>query len=214
MKETTSKEKVLKKIRDALITREDPFNPNLDWDSSVYQPVDDCLEIHFAEELTKVDGKFIFCTDFLDFIDNLLQVIETDKLKSFICLEKSLQILLDEAQVNYISNPIHIEQAETSITLCEALIARLGSVIVSSKQTAGRRLFSYAKNHIVVAYTSQLVPDIRDGLTRIREKYGKNIPSLITSITGPSRTADIEKTLVLGAHGPKELYVFLIDDTE
>jgi len=45
-----------------------------------------------------------------------------------------------------------------------------------------------------------------------KEKYGGNFPSQMTVITGPSRTADIEKTLVMGAHGPKELYVFMIDD--
>ena len=39
------------------------------------------------------------------------------------------------------------------------------------------------------------------------------IPSLVSFITGPSRTADIEKTLVMGMHGPKEVYLFLIDDT-
>lgn len=38
------------------------------------------------------------------------------------------------------------------------------------------------------------------------------MPSMVTLITGPSRTADIEKTLVMGAHGPKELYVFLLED--
>ena len=54
--------------------------------------------------------------------------------------------------------------------------------------------------------------DLKDGFNRLKEKYGQKLPSMISTITGPSRTADIEKTLVLGAHGPKELYVFLIDD--
>jgi L-lactate dehydrogenase complex protein LldG len=49
-------------------------------------------------------------------------------------------------------------------------------------------------------------------LRLIRKKYEDGFPSLISFITGPSRTADIEKTLVMGAHGPKELYVFLIED--
>jgi L-lactate dehydrogenase complex protein LldG len=46
----------------------------------------------------------------------------------------------------------------------------------------------------------------------IMQKYDGALPSMISFATGPSRTADIEKTLVLGAHGPKEVYVFLIDD--
>ena len=43
-------------------------------------------------------------------------------------------------------------------------------------------------------------------------RYGANMPSMISFITGASRTADIEKTLVKGAHGPKELTLFLVDD--
>ncbi|MCK5078809.1 MAG: LUD domain-containing protein, partial [Bacteroidales bacterium] len=51
-----------------------------------------------------------------------------------------------------------------------------------------------------------------DALKGMKEKYGQDLPSMISLITGPSRTADIEKTLVMGAHGPRELYVFLVDD--
>jgi len=46
----------------------------------------------------------------------------------------------------------------------------------------------------------------------MKRKYKDEYPSMISLITGPSRTADIEKTLIIGAHGPKEVYVFLIDD--
>jgi L-lactate dehydrogenase complex protein LldG len=63
-----------------------------------------------------------------------------------------------------------------------------------------------------VAYTHQIVPNIKQGLQWVvSENNGTNLPSMINLNTGPSRTADIEKTLVLGAHGPKEVYLFLID---
>ena len=51
----------------------------------------------------------------------------------------------------------------------------------------------------------------QDALQGAREKYGEQLPSLITFATGPSRTADIEKTLVVGVHGPKEVYLFLVE---
>ncbi len=98
------------------------------------------------------------------------------------------------------------------ITLCEFLVARTGSIIVSSRQKAGRRLPVYSNIHITVAYTSQLVYNLKDAFRELKKKYEPNFPSQVTTITGPSQTADIEKTLVQGAHGPKEIFLFLIDD--
>jgi L-lactate dehydrogenase complex protein LldG len=76
---------------------------------------------------------------------------------------------------------------------------------------AGRRLSIYPPVHIVLAYTSQIVLDLKDGFKLLKTRYGNQLPSMITTVTGPSRTADIEKTLVKGAHGPKELFVFLLE---
>jgi L-lactate dehydrogenase complex protein LldG len=55
------------------------------------------------------------------------------------------------------------------------------------------------------------VYDIEEGLQTLKEKYSDKFPSLVTLATGPSRTADIEKTLVVGIHGPKEVYLFLVE---
>lgn len=84
--------------------------------------------------------------------------------------------------------------------------------MVSSAQASGRRLIVYPDVHIVVAYASQIVLDLTEALNVVAERYKNNFPSLVSVISGPSRTADIEKTLVMGAHGPRELYLFLIDD--
>jgi L-lactate dehydrogenase complex protein LldG len=46
----------------------------------------------------------------------------------------------------------------------------------------------------------------------LRNKYGSNLPSMLCFETGPSRTSDIERTIVIGAQGPREVYLFLIDD--
>jgi len=48
-------------------------------------------------------------------------------------------------------------------------------------------------------------------LLGLKEKYNQRLPSSISFATGPSRTADIEKTLVVGVHGPKQVYLFLVD---
>ena len=70
-------------------------------------------------------------------------------------------------------------------------------------------MFVYPPVHIVIANKNQLVDYLEKAYSEIHEKYKNDLPSQITLITGPSRTADIEKTLVLGAHGPRELRVFM-----
>jgi L-lactate dehydrogenase complex protein LldG len=78
----------------------------------------------------------------------------------------------------------------------------------------GRRLTIYPPIHVVVAFASQIVPDLPEGIAYLRQLHPEGLPSMVSLVTGPSRTADIEKTLVLGAHGPKELHVILIDDLD
>jgi len=101
---------------------------------------------------------------------------------------------------------------DVSITGCEYLVARTGSIVMSAAQESGRTTSVYAPIHICIAYNNQLLFDIKDALSFLKEKYKDNFPSFITFATGPSRTADIEKTLVTGVHGPKEVYCFLVED--
>jgi L-lactate dehydrogenase complex protein LldG len=82
---------------------------------------------------------------------------------------------------------------------------------MSAAQQSGRTVSVYAPVHICIAYTGQLVYELKDALQKIKEKYPGGIPSLVTFATGPSRTADIEKTLVTGVHGPREVYCFLVE---
>lgn len=209
---TTSKEKLLKKIRKALLEkRENPY-PNLE-ELPLYPPPNEIPEIIFAEELTKVNGSFVFCEDEIQFIENILLLAEEKKWRKIYCWEPKLQELLNRYEYPFYATDKDFELAEVGITSCEALIARNGSIMISNGNASGRRLSIFPHAHIVIAYSSQLVMDLKDGFKIIKQKYGNNLPSIISAVTGPSRTADIEKTLVLGAHGPKELYVFLLDDT-
>lgn len=104
-----------------------------------------------------------------------------------------------------------LESADVGITGCEALIAQTGSVLVSSKGCGGRALSVLPPHHIVLATRDQLLSTLLDGYDLLRKKYPKGLPSFISFITGASRTGDIERILVLGAHGPKRLTVILID---
>lgn len=201
---------MLKKVRQALLQkREHPYPAHEE--TPLYFDIEEPLDILFATRLTTVAGKFVFCEDELQLMENLLVLAEKEKVTKIYVWESAVQQLLDRYGFPYYSTDKRFNDAEVGITTCEALIARHGSILVSNAGVAGRRLSIYPHIHVVIAYTSQLVLDIKDGLDLMRRKYGDDLPTLISVITGPSRTADIEKTLVLGAHGPKDVYVFLLD---
>lgn len=211
MKATTSKEKMLKKIRRALLEKRDNPYPNLE-DTALYEKYTGHLDVLFAEQLTAVSGNFVFCENEIQLIENLLQLADEKSWRKIYCWESPIQKLLSTYEYPFYSTDTDFLNADVGITSCEALIARNGSVMVTNGNEAGRRLSIYPHIHVVIAYTSQLVLDLKDAFKLLNERYPNNLPSMISNITGPSRTADIEKTLVLGAHGPKELFVFLLED--
>lgn len=202
---------MLKKIRQALLQKRD--NPHMDFeDSPLYKDEEESLDVTFARELTRASGNFVYCDGEIALIENLILLAEKLKVKKIFAWEKDIQGLLGSYGFPVYTSDHNFEAADVGITTCEALIARNGSVLVSNANAAGRRLSIYPPVHIVVAKASQLVMDIKHGLRRLAERYPNELPSMVTLITGPSRTADIEKMLVLGAHGPKDLYVFLVED--
>ncbi|HEY3900707.1 MAG TPA: lactate utilization protein [Chthoniobacter sp.] len=103
-----------------------------------------------------------------------------------------------------------LEACDAAITGCEALVAQTGSVCVTGASSGGRALSVLPPHHIVIAQKAQVVADLPAAFELLAQKYKRGYPSFISFITGPSRTGDIERILVLGAHGPKKLTVLLL----
>ena len=103
-----------------------------------------------------------------------------------------------------------LEQCDVGISECDALVAQTGTVVVTSRSAGGRALSCLPPHHVVIARREQLVADLPAAFLLIARKHGADYPSMISFITGPSRTADIERTLVLGAHGPRRLTIFVL----
>lgn len=210
MKVSSSKEKILKKIREALSNSTPLPFPKSEGTSSVFPPQTEDLEILFAEEFIKLLGKFAFCINETDAKNQIKKLILQQKWQNVYCNEIELLNLFKPKEFSEIKKS-SLANCEAAVTSCNYLVARTGAIVMSSDQQSGRTVSAYAPVHICIAYTDQLVFDTRDALKDLKKKYGNNIPSFITFAAGPSRTADIEKTLVVGVHGPKEVYVFLID---
>lgn len=118
---------------------------------------------------------------------------------------------LPVCQTNGGYDKAELESCDAGITECDALVAQTGSVLVTSRSAGGRALSVLPPHHVVLARSAQLVADLPDAFGLLQRKYADNYPSLISFITGPSRTGDIERILVLGAHGPKRLTILCLD---
>jgi L-lactate dehydrogenase complex protein LldG len=211
MKVSQAKENILKKIRQALTNSTPLPFPQSEGNNTVFQVSQQELEIEFAEKFTNLLGKFIFCVNHQELASQLNALVDYNNFKNIYCIEEKLKTVLSKNNYSNFS-ATDLNLCDAAITSCELLIARTGSIVMSSAQASGRTVSVYAPIHICIAYSNQLVYDIKDGLQLLKEKFQNNLPSLITFATGPSRTADIEKSLVVGVHGPKEVYLFLVDE--
>ena len=180
-------------------------------DEAVYKPIAPDAPRCFKQELEAIDGH---CELFHNATEAAawLQAFMAEKgLNYLFCRDRQLAEQLAAHGIAVSHKADDFAPMQAGITGCELLVARTGSVIMSAALPSGRQMHGYAPIHIVWAYTHQLVGYLGEAYAALQDKYAGKLPSSITTVTGPSRTADIEKTLVLGAHGPKELHVLLME---
>lgn len=211
-KKTDARTEILGRIQNGLAARvERPFPEVLEVPpASVFSGTELPIEEQFVTEFTKLGGVFVFCADADELTQNIVALAQQREWKKVMCTEAALALLLEDGGLTVTNPEEHIEDAEVCITGCEALVARTGSVVISSAQPLGRTATIYYPVHIIVAAVSQILPDLQEGLD-LFTKGGRPLPSMIHFNTGPSRTADIEKTLVVGVHGPGEVILMLVD---
>lgn len=215
LKTSRAKENILARIRKELNLASTPLpfpaaeklNDEI-FASSGYSP-----EEEFAINFSHLGGRFVFCDSHTELVDNIYALSQNRDWGRVLCADEEVFSALQAAHPQCVEwKSEEVEEADACITGCEALVARTGSAVISSRQYMGRTTTIFYPVHIIVAYTSQIVPDINDGIELMKKRYGNNLPSMINLNTGPSRTADIEKTLVVGVHGPAEVFCFLVNN--
>jgi L-lactate dehydrogenase complex protein LldG len=125
------------------------------------------------------------------------------ELTDFVCSKLGLPVCMTDKGYDVAD----LESCNAGVTECDALVSQTGSVLLTSRSGGGRALSVLPPHHVVLARREQLVRDLPEAFGLLQKTYGANYPSFISFITGPSRTGDIERILVLGAHGPKQLTI-------
>ncbi len=204
------RERILDRIRKANV----PLDPAIDGASvtldQIYAPIPDAMERFLAEckaNLTevKIAGDAEGSTHALgELLSSLpagsVYVQDHPSLRRFTAA-------FGDRPVLWSSGGRAPEDCQVTITLCEGLIAQTGSIL-SSSRSGGRGGSIIPPTHIVYATSDQLMPDITTALRKAMNSDLKDA-SYFGLITGSSRTADIEKILVQGAHGPRKVAIVL-----
>jgi L-lactate dehydrogenase complex protein LldG len=206
-----SREAILARIREGLRTPA-PAMEAQTFLGPIFEPVENPLE-RFQQECK---GNLMECqltADGAASAQALAQVLQSlPGGEVFVQDDPALRRLMADAvtarQIRWSSQGGPAESSQATVTLADALIAQTGSIFVSASG-GGRGASVVAPTHIVYAFAKQLVPDLVTALRNATADGRLDKNSYACVISGSSRTADIEKILVQGAHGPMRLVVIV-----
>lgn len=169
-----------------------------------------------SDNLTKLKAQFYPVKNLNQAIDLVKDLASKNKWKNVAYHNHELVTPVAQAvdgvawSVDESFNKEKLEQVDVGLTSCVSIVAQFGTILVSSETSGGRALSILPPAHVVIARVDQVVPDLAACIENVNAHFKGKLPSMLSFITGPSRTGDIERILVLGAHGPKELHLILI----
>jgi L-lactate utilization protein LutC len=117
---------------------------------------------------------------------------------------------LDWNELDICTGPIRGD-VPVVLSMAYAGIAETGTVVMVSGPATPTTHNFLCEHHLIALHSQALVPYPEDLWQRLRREFD-SVPRTINLITGPSRTADIEQTIQLGAHGPRHLHVLIYSD--
>ena len=211
----TFKEQILAKVRNALIEKPEAMFKDIDQRTETWVPIseEDGTAITFAQNFKEVGGIFIYLDDENEFVDCLRQLAPENGWEPLWCTSPAMQALLKRHGIAYTDyterEPKH---KLVSLTDCECLVAQTGSILLSDTLAGSRQAYALPDVLLVFATTDQIAGGLKEAFRFVRKRHGNKMPSQLTFVTGPSRTTDIEQTLVIGANGIRQVAVFLVDE--
>ena len=210
----TFKEQILAKVRNALIEKPEAMFKDIDQRTETWVPIseEDGTAITFAQNFKDLDGIFIYLEDENEFADCIRQLAPENGWEPLWCTSPAMQALLTRYGIAFTDSPDREpKQKLVSLMDCECLVAQTGSILLSDKLAGSRQAYALPDVLLVFATTDQIAGGVKEAFRYVRKQHGNKMPSQLTFVTGPSRTTDIEQTLVIGANGIRQVAVFLVD---
>ena len=214
-RETTNKEQILTKIRNAVFEKQEALFKDIDLLTDTHVPIneEDGEAVTFVKNFQDNGGIFMYLENEYDFAACITQLCAENGWSPLWCGSPVMQDTLERCGVPYTTDSQREpKQQLVSITDCEYLIAQTGSIVITDHLTPDSRYLTMPDVHIVFARMSQIMPNLKVALSKVKEKYSKTKMGQISIISGLTRTYAIEQTEVRGVFGPKQIAVFLVED--
>lgn len=211
LQEITPKERILKRIREALIAAPAAVKRGIDLDSSVFIPAGASLDVVFAENFVHKGGRFVYCENMEEAIQSIAFLAKENQWNDHIyCHDEAVESILQCAGLSYGKEPIDSVLRQVGVSSCRCLVANDGSILFDANLT-GRRIFASADAIVFVALIEQIAPDLRTFWKTFRNH--EPFPSMLSLWTGQSHFTDIDGSPVQG-FGPRQTFLVLIDHIE
>lgn len=208
LQEITPKERILKRIREALTAAPITVERAIDLDSSVFVPAGATLDVVFAENFVHRGGQFVYCENMEEAVQSLLYLADENQWHGNIfCRDESVEHILQWAGIPYGKEPVDGVLKSVGVCSCRCLVANDGSILFDSV-SAGRRIFAQADTVIFIALSEQIMPDLRTFWKT--QQADDDLPSMMSLWTGLSHFVDVDGIPMQG-FGPKNIYLVLID---
>lgn len=214
-KDCTSKEQILAKVRNAILEKDENHFIDINLLDDTWIPVkeEDGNEFTFIERFKNNGGIFMYFGEMSHFKEAMKQFVSENNWSPLLTTSPKIKEIFADTDIDFCDDYKDLNRKKNvSIVDCECLIAQTGSVLVSDVTAGSRMSYSCADILLVLARPSQFVNKIKDALLLMKDRYGNELPSGMTILSGPSCSADIDNTLVVGALGCKQLALFLVEE--
>ena len=166
----------------------------------------DTIDVIFAKTLIQNNGNFFYCEKKAELIQTIQALKQQLNIELVYCTEPILQDLLKTLSINY--SPDKYSECNAVLSSCEYLIAQQGKVMLSSNQIGANNIKNLPREHIIIAYTSQIVKSLNEGMSGINLRHIDNLPSTITTIKSDQN----HDTHTIQDGNIKNISVVLIED--
>ena len=215
LSERTNKEQILAKVREAVMAKDENLFKDVNMHADTWTPFkeEDGADFTFVERFKDNGGIFVYFESEDSFLEAMKQYVVENQWEPLCSTSMKMECVFKDSGIE-LSRDYDTKRKKTvSIVDCECLIAQTGSIVITDRCAGSTAAYSDADTLLVYASPSQIVASMKDAIHIIKEKYKNNKPSETVIISGPSRSTEIDNQLVIGAHGIKQLALFLVEES-